>query len=672
MRHVAASLLVIAALIVSTAFATEANRRLLTADDINALHEVSDPHLSPDGAWVAYAVRTSDLEQDERVTHLWMSSWDGRQALQLTNSKEGENTPRWSPDGRYLSFLSARDGKDGPEQLWLMNRTGGEAQVLTSFKGDVLDYDWSPDGRHVALIVMDADPNKLGEGDKDMDKTPPPIVIDRYYFKEDETGYLGALRQHLYVLDVATRKVELLTPGKFDELLPVWSPDGSQIAFFSKRTGDPDRNNENGLYVIAPRAGSEPRLLTTFHGDAGDSGWTTAPAWRPDGREIAITAASDPKLIYYAQQDLLIVPVGGGAARSVTASIDRNILSPRWSADGKSIYAFIEDDRNQQLVRLNAASGKLERLHEGQHEATAFDIGAKNRIVLLQSTVDRPDEVFAFEAGKARQLTHHNDPWLASVKLAPVEEISFASKDGTRISGFMVTPPDYTPGRRYPTLLQIHGGPVSQYANAFMPMWQIFASQGYVVVAANPRGSSGRGEAFATAIWAEWGGKDTDDVLAAVDYAVGKGIADPGRLGVGGWSYGGILTDVVIAKDSRFKAATSGASIGNALAGYGTDMYVREYELELGTPWQNPDAYLRNAFALLHADRIKTPTLFLCGDRDFNVPLLNSEQMYQALRSTGVDTQLIIYPGQFHGLSKPGYLKDRMQRYVGWYGKYLK
>ena len=288
-----------------------------------------------------------------------------------------------------------------------------------------------------------------------------------------------------------------------------------------------------------------------------------------------------------------------------------------------------------------------------------------NRIVLLESTVDRPDEVFALEAGKARQLTHHNDAWLSGVRLAPVDEISFASKDGTQISGFLVTPPDYAPGRKYPTLLQIHGGPVSQFANAFMPMWQILASQGYVVVAANPRGSSGRGEAFATAIWAEWGGKDTDDVLGAVDYAVSKGIADPERLGVGGWSYGGILTDIVITKDSRFKAATSGASIGNALAGYGTDMYVREYELELGTPWKNLDAYLRNAYPLLHADRIKTPTLFLCGSSDFNVPLLNSEQMYQALRSTGVDTQLIIYPDQFHGLSKPSYLRDRMQRYRG-------
>jgi dipeptidyl aminopeptidase/acylaminoacyl peptidase len=642
--------------------------RAMTAADITGVQDVADPQISPDGDWVAYTVRTSNLDQDKRVTHVWMTSWDGKRSVQLTSSQDSEHSPRWSPDGQYLAFLSARGGEDEPEQLWLMNRSGGEAQVVTSFKGDVLDYEWSPDSRQIALIVMDEDPARPTEANKD--KTPPPIVIDRYYFKEDETGYLGALRRHLYLFDVASRKADVLTPGMFDESLPAWSPDGSLIAFVSKRGPDPDRSNDNGLYVIAPRVGSEPRRVTVFHGDAGDSGWMTTPSWRPDGRALVLAVNRDPKLIYYAQQDLMIAPLDG-PAHVITGDIDRNLISPRWSADGKSIYAFLEDDRNQHLVRVNAASGKMQRLLEGRRETTDFDAGSKNRIAILDSTVDRPAEVFALEGGKPRQLTRHNDAWLAALKLAPVEEVSVKSKDGTQISGFLVTPPDYAPGKRYPTILQIHGGPVSQYANAFMPMWQIFASQGYVVVAANPRGSSGRGEDFARAIWAEWGAKDTEDVLAVVDYAVSRGIADPGRLGVGGWSYGGILTDYVISKDTRFKAATSGASIGNTLAGYGTDMYVREYEAELGTPWTNLDVYLKNSYPLLHADRIRTPTLFLCGAQDFNVPLLNSEQMYQALRSTGVDTQLIIYPDQYHGLRKPSYLRDRMERYLSWFGKYL-
>jgi dipeptidyl aminopeptidase/acylaminoacyl peptidase len=221
-------------------------------------------------------------------------------------------------------------------------------------------------------------------------------------------------------------------------------------------------------------------------------------------------------------------------------------------------------------------------------------------------------------------------------------------------------------------VLRIHGGPVSQWGNEFDFGWQLLAAHGYVVIGANPRGSSGRGEAFASAIYADWGHKDGEDVLAAVDYAVQRGVADPERLGVGGWSYGGILTNYTIARDRRFKAAVSGAGSANFLAGYGTDQYVREYEAELGKPWTNTDLWIRLSAPFLHADRIVTPTLFMGGDKDFNVPLLNSEQMYQALRSLGRDTQLVIYPDQHHTLTKPSYERDRLARYLGWYGKYLK
>ena len=485
-----------------TTLGATAGHRALTADDINAIKAVSDPQLSPDGQWVAYSVRTNDVDKDERTTHLWMTAWDGKRSVQLTNSAEGEHMPRWSPDGKSLAFLSSRGAKDGPDQLWLLNRLGGEATVLTSYKGSVVDYTWSPDGKRVALVVQDEDRTRLKEADKD--KTPPPLVIDRYYFKEDKTEYLGAVRQHLYVLDVASRNSQILTPGRFDESVPTWSPDSKQIAFASKRSPDPDRDSEFGLYVIAADPGSEPRLLTRFQGESGDSDRMSGAVWRPDGKQVAFVGAGDPKLIYYSTHHLFVVPAAGGTAQMVTGNLDRNVAQPRWSADGKSMYLLVEDDLNQHLARLNVASGKLERLLDGRRETTAFDIGARDRIALLDSTVAAPDEVFALDGkGAARNLSNQNEAWLRSVTPAAVENVSFASKDGTPISGFVVTPPGYVAGRRYPTILQIHGGPVSQFANSFAPVWQILASQGYVVVAANPRGSSGRGEAFATAISAD-------------------------------------------------------------------------------------------------------------------------------------------------------------------------
>jgi dipeptidyl aminopeptidase/acylaminoacyl peptidase len=223
-----------------------------------------------------------------------------------------------------------------------------------------------------------------------------------------------------------------------------------------------------------------------------------------------------------------------------------------------------------------------------------------------------------------------------------------------------------------PTILRLHGGPQSQFDYGFTFEWQLLAANGYAVVAANPRGGTGQGQDYAKALYGDWGGPAVPDVLAAVDDAVARGIADPNRLGVGGWSYGGMLTNYTIASDQRFKAATSGASISNIFAGYGTDQYIRDYEVELGKPWEHVDVWMRNSYPFFHADRITTPTLFQVGDKDFNVPLLNSEQMYQALRSNGVPTELIIYPGQYHGLKRPSFIRDRYQRYLDWYAKYLK
>jgi len=647
--------------------------RKVNVDDINRLRDVSDPQISPDGAWVAYTVSVPDTAEDKSNRDIWMVSWQGNRSVRLTSSKAGEHTPRWSPDGRYLAFLSSRDDAHEVDQVWLLDRTGGEAERLTSMPGGIVDYVWSPDSKRLALIASDPDPDSAAtKSDSGQKATPKPIVLDRFQFKEDETGYLAGRRDHLYLFDLAGRKAQIVTPGEYNEQSPAWSPDGQSLAFVSKRRRDFDRTSNWDLYVVDARGGSSLRQLTTFEGPDMDPDWGgRAPAWSPDGKYLAYIQGGPLKLIYYGGQKLAVVPAAGGPARVLTSNLDRNALSPVWSADGSSIRFLLEEDRVTHVAAVPSAGGSIQRLTRGKSSVSDLAMGPQGRMVVRSSTPSMPAELFAVEGDSLRQLSRQNQSWLRGVRLAAVEEISFKSQDGTPIHGFLVRPLDYQSGTRVPTVLNIHGGPVSQFSNEFDLEWQLLAAEGFAVVAANPRGSSGRGEKFSTAIYADWGNKDSQDVLAAVDYAVSIGVADPERLGVGGWSYGGILTNQVIARDRRFKAAISGAGQSNALAGYGTDQYVREYEAELGTPWGNPDVYQRVSFPFFHADRIITPTLFMCGEKDFNVPLLNSEQMYQALKSLGRETQLVIYPGQFHGISVPSYRRDRQTRYLAWYKRYL-
>jgi dipeptidyl aminopeptidase/acylaminoacyl peptidase len=665
---------VIAVLAASAAVAQTPARRKLTLDDLYRLRSVSGPEISPDGAWVAYTVSMADTAKDRHDSDVWMTSWDGRRSLRLTTSKAGEHTPRWSPDGRYLAFLSDREDPREVQQVWLLDRGGGEAERITDLPGGVSDYAWSPEGKRLALIASDPDPDSaVTSSDSSRQTTPRPIVIDRFQFKEDETGYLHTRRDHLYLFDLARRKAELLTPGDYNEQAPSWSPDGRTIAFVSKRRADFDRTDNWDLYVVEATLGASPRQLTTFEGPDMDPDWGgRAPAWSPDGKHLAYVQGGPLKLIYYAGQKLAIVPVSGGAARIVTPALDRNVLSPTWSKDGSSILFLLEDDRVTHLASIPARGGQVQVLTKDRRLVSDFSLSAGGKLAVLASTPAAPAEVFAVDGSELRGLSRQNEKWLPEVQLSPVEEISFKSRDGTPINGFLARPLGHRPGTRLPTVLWIHGGPVYQFSNEFNFGWQLLAAQGFAVVAANPRGSSGRGEKFSTAIWADWGNKDGEDAIAAVDYAVAEGVADPKRLGVGGWSYGGILTNQVIARDQRFKAAISGAGQSNALAGYGTDQYVREYEAELGRPWDNTEAWLRVSYPFFHADRIVTPTLFICGEKDFNVPLLNSEQMYQALRSLGRETQLVIYPGEYHDIRKPSYQRDRLARYLDWYGRYLK
>jgi dipeptidyl aminopeptidase/acylaminoacyl peptidase len=650
-----------------------AERRPLVVADAAKLRGVSDPQVSPDGRWIAYTVSVIDVEKDKRDTDLWMVGWDGADRVRLTSTPENsESSPRWSPDGRYLAFIAKRgddDEKKLGSQVWLLDRRGGEAMKLTGIKGGVSSYAWSPDGKRLVLVVNDFDPSSDPEKKEGWKrKTVPPIVIDRYHFKEDSDGYLGSLRTHLQLFDIESKKAENLTSGTWNETNASWSPDGRLIAFVSNREQDPDRAENDDIFVIEPKAGAQPRKLTTFPGP--DHG---VPSWSPDSQSIAYLQGDEPKLTAYNLNKLAVVSVAGGAPRVLTAALDRAVQEPIvWSADGSQISFLVQDDRAIYAGRIAATGGTVEKLTTGRRVVSSISLRKDGSFALLSATASAPDEVHVFEKGALRQVTHENDEWLSKIGLASVDDFTCTAKDGNEVHGMIFKPASYTPGQKLPTLLNIHGGPNGQDQHSFSFERQFLAANGYVVLAVNYRGSAGRGNAYQKAIFADWGNKEVIDLLAAVDYAVASGVADRDRLGIGGWSYGGILTDYTTASDPRFKAAISGAGSALQLSMYGSDEYIAQYDMELGPPWKNPDAWLRVSYPFLHADRIKTPTLYLGGTSDFNVPVIGSEQMYQALRSMGVDTQLVIYPGQHHGITTPSYVMDRLERYVAWYNKHLK
>jgi len=647
-------------------------KRAITLDDLFKIRTVGDPQRSPDGKWVAYTVGATDLEKDKRDTDLWMVGWDGGEEIRLTSSPDSESTPRWSPDGRYLAFLASRGTEEEKKlgaQVWLLDRRGGEAQRLTEIKGGVGDYAWSPDGKRLVLVVGEQDPadepEKL-EGWKR--KTKPPVVVDRYHFKRDRAGYLNRLGTHLWLFDVATRKAEQLTSGAYGDGSPAWSPDGTRIAFSSDRGPDPDRDPNTQIFIVEAKAAAEVRSLTpATTPDAG------RPAWSPDGQRIAYAFGDEPKYSAYSQGRLAVVPSASGPPAVLAASLDRPVSGPLlWSSDGTSLIFLLEDDREEHVAQIPLGGGPVARLTTGRRTVSNISLGSDEAITLLAGSAAEPAEVYALENGSLRRLTRQNEALFAGLELGLTEPITSKSKDGTVVNGLLVKPASYVPGKLYPLLLRIHGGPNGQDSWSFSFEREFFAANGYVVLAVNYRGSSGRGSAFQKAIFADWGRKEVMDLLGAVDQAVALKIADPARLGIGGWSYGGILTDYTIATDNRFKAAISGAGSALQLSMYGSDQYIRQYELEIGVPWKARDAWVRISYPFFQADRIKTPTLFLCGEKDFNVPIVGSEQMYQALKSLGVETQLVMYPGQFHGITMPSYMKDRYERYLAWYDRYLK
>jgi len=628
----------------------------LTLEDIEAVQPVGRPVLSPDGRLAAYTF-------DDRIHVVPTRGGDTRA---VTAGGFSASEPVWSRDGDFLYFLSDRSGSN---QLWrLPMDASGEAARMTDLERGVPALEFSPDQSKLLLVLDDDADTGASDDDADTDAnagTRKPWVITRLQFKRDAgEGYLTEWpSDHLYTYDLDTETLTQLTDGRYSEGDAAWSPDGDTVVFVSNREDEPDRDYRDDLWLVSAAAGDGERPLTRL---TNDTDVKSDPAFSPDGKLIAYLSAEDG---VYSINRLTVIPSSGGKPRLLAADLDRWVQDFTFSADGAHIYVSYEYHGGRQLARVRVRDGRVERLLEGERHIAAFDVDTRGTVIVSASSGNRGQDLYRLKGSRLHQLTDVNAKFFAKRQLGPREKVSYTLDDGTVVEAFVTLPPDYEGGRRYPAILNIHGGPVAQFTWGYSFRSQWLATQGYVVVEPNPRGSTGRGQDFVRAIYKSWGITEYPDVIGAVDHVIGLGYADPERLFVTGYSYGGYMTNVVITRTDRFKAAASGAGHSLIAANYGHDIYQKWYNWELGQPWANRENYDRLS-PFLDVDKVQTPTIFLGGRIDWNVPVLNAELMYQALRYRGIDATLVVYPDAHHGGWPVHFEQDYLERIVAWFDKY--
>ena len=650
------------------ASAKQAKTINLSIDHIMKMKSVESLALSPDSKWIAYVVTRVDEEKDKKFSQIHITSIDGKSTLPMTAVYMNASDPQWSPDGKYLAFLGVRGtDKDTENQVWTLDLRGGEAVQFTNVPQGVNSYRWSPDGTKMALVIKDAKPLTNAPDENSSNEKLEPFVIDRLQFKKDYVGYLDRRRTHIYIKNGNEKPIQI-TFGDYDDSDPQWNPDNKLIAFVSKREGDPDANNNSDIWLVDSSDDKKNRELKKLTINPGPD---TNPSWSPDGNTIAYISSIEPDKLWYATEHLAITDKNNGETKLLSLNYDRMISSPMFSNDGKSIFALASDRGNRPLIKFDLSNGDKENMTPGELSVRNYAIGNKDKIITLMSSHHSPFNFYLIKRDEIINLTNYNNAILKDTKLADVKRLIVPGWRNEPVESFIYYPPNYDNQKIYPTIFVLHGGPVSQHDTSFDEFAQLYAANGYIAVLPNPHGSSGYGQAYSYALNKKWGVPDFEDVDAIADYLVENGVSDPNKLGVGGWSYGGILTNYVITKSTRFSGAVSGASEVNHRANYGHDIYQNEWEVELGLPWVNiEDWEAINPFNDL--GKVTTPTLVIGGQLDWNVPILNSEQLYQVLKRRGIDTKLVVYPGEYHGINRPSFVRDRYERFIDWFDQYVK
>lgn len=644
-------------------------RHVPTPEEIVDLRGVNDPQISPDGKRVAFVVTepgTPDHPENPRNQDIWMVATDGKTPPhKYVTSKKSENTPRWSPDGHWLTFLSDRGegngegnkGEPPKPQVWIMPTDGGEAQPLTSLKGGVVGYTWSRDGKTIAVLSPDA---ATPEEEARKKKREDRLVVDH-----------EKKLTRLYLSDVASREVKLITKQDFNVNDVEWSPDSHELAVVVSTTPDLDQQYWHSRLLVVNRIGEMVRTLSERSGGVN---W----GYSPDGKWIAFSERTPSEIASY----LSIVPAAGGEVKPLDAEFPGSIYGAKWAPDSKYLIVESIEGSRTFISGFDSTVKRAKKMFEVQIEAGrdhGFSLDADgSTIAFLEQKPDAPTDVWVIDEVRQQQLqlTHMN-PQAENWELGTVEEVSWKSKkDGKTIFGVLIKPPDYDANKRYPTIVQVHGGPKWAWWMGWHGSWhewgQMLATQGYVVLLPNPRGSDGQGIAFSEANRDDWGGGDWVDIQSGVDDLIDKKISDPERLGIGGWSYGGFMTSWAVTQTQRFKAAVVGAGVTNLFSFNGTTdvtpSFLKTYFLDL--PFNRRDAYERHS-PMTFVKNVKTPTLIVHGAVDERVPLGQGQEFYQALKQTGVETEMVIYPRQHHGFQERAHQIDLLRRILAWYKKHV-